>query len=71
MSMEKRIEELKQMHERMMNMNHEDAYMWWIEVVPDEPSEDDFRDIAEDDESFAEVKDLYLKILTKYSKYNN
>ena len=66
---EKRIENLRNMHELMCKMNNEEAYMWWIEVgVPDEPSYYDLVDIAEDDEMYEECIETFLKILKEYGK---
>ena len=63
--MEERIEQLKTMHEIMKNSSDEDIYCAWIYVVPDEPSESDFKSIAEDDEAFKEVWECFLKLITK------
>ena len=57
--MKERIKQLKAMHEIMKNSNDEDIYCAWIYVVPDEPSESDFESIAEDDEAFKEVCNLF------------
>ena len=65
---EKRIENLRKMHDRMLHMNNENAYMWWIEYMPDEPSDDDFASIAEDDEQYEEMVEVFLKVLTRYGK---
>ena len=65
----KRIENVRNMHNLVCGLNNENAYMWWIEdAVPDEPSDDDFIDIAEDDEMYEECIETFLKILTKYGK---
>lgn len=66
--MEKRIEQLKVMHEAMKNSNDEDIYYAWIYVVPDEPSESDFESIAEDDEAFEEVWQLFYNLYMKKNK---
>ena len=64
-----RAELLKRLHEIILNMNHENAYMHWIYVVPDEPSIDDFIGIAEDETDFNHVLYLFMKIFERYSKY--
>lgn len=64
-----RVKLLKLMHEIMMNMNHEEAYMTWIYIVPDEPSDDDFEYIAEDDDDFNEVVELFQRLFDRYKKY--
>lgn len=61
---------LRDMHNMMLHMNDEDAYMHWITLgVPDEPSDDDFESIAEDEEEFNEVVNWWYKIYSYYSKY--
>ena len=60
--MEERIEQLKVMHEIMKNSSDEDIYCAWTYVVPDEPSESDFESIAEDDEAFEEVCNLFYDL---------
>lgn len=66
--MEERIEQLKVMHEVMKNSNDEDIYYAWIYVVPDEPSESDFESIAEDNEAFEEVWQLFYNLYMKKNK---
>lgn len=60
--MEERIKQLKAMHDAMKNCNDEDIYYAWIYVMPDEPSESDFVNIAEDDEAFEEVCNLFYDL---------
>lgn len=60
--MEERIKQLKAMHETMKNSSDEDIYCAWIYVMPDEPSESDFESIAEDDEAFEEVCNLFYDL---------
>lgn len=66
--MEERIALLKVMHEVMKNSNDEDIYCAWIYVVPDEPSESDFESIAEDDEVFEGVWQLFYNLYMKKNK---
>lgn len=59
-----RIMQLKAMHELMVNSNDEDIYMTWISLgVPDEPRESDFEFVAEDDASYHECFDLFVKLI--------
>lgn len=59
-----RMNQLKAMHELMRNANDEEIYMTWIVTgVPDEPREEDFEDIALDDESYNECFDLFIKLI--------
>ena len=61
-----RFDHMQCMHKMMRCMNNEEAYMTWINTVPDEPSDDDLRDIAEDDDMFQEVCNLYRHLLKVY-----
>ena len=51
------------MHELMIQTNDEEIYMAWIMVMPDQPSEEDFRDIAEDGEQFNDCYKLFVKLI--------
>ena len=51
----KRTALLKRMHNVISNISNEDYYMAWIYIMPDEPTEEDFIDIAEDDSIFNEI----------------
>ena len=62
---EMRIRQLKAMHELMCAANDETIYMSWIICgVPDCPTEDDFEYIAEDEESYNECFDLFIKLIS-------
>ena len=58
-----RIRQLKAMHELMTLANDENIYMAWIYTMPDEPSEEDFEDIAEDDEMYNECFDAFVRLI--------
>lgn len=58
-----RVEQLKAMHELMRNANDEEIYMTWIYTMPDEPSEEDFTDIALDDEMYNECFDAFIDLI--------
>ena len=58
-----RIAQLKAMHELMINANDEDIYMTWIYLMPDEPSEEDFIEIVEDEATYNECFDLFVKLI--------
>lgn len=60
------IQTLKLMHAVMQAMNNEDAYMTWINVMPDEPMEEDFEWIAEND--FTETVDFFNRVYKRYHK---
>lgn len=61
-----RVELLKVMNETMIHINDEQAYMAWIEVVPDQASLEDFVDIAEDDSDFSYVTQLFNTLYEQY-----
>lgn len=60
-----RINQLKAMHNLMCEANDEGIYMTWIYLMPDCPSEEDFIDIASDDEQYNECFDLFVKLIAK------
>ena len=64
-TLEARMAQLKAMHELMCNANDEGLYMSWIYLMPDGATEEDFRDIAFDDEMYNECFDLFVD-LVKY-----
>lgn len=66
---ETRIAQLEAMHKLMCLANDENIYYNnWIYLVPDEPSKEDFIDIAMDDELFDECFNLFVKLI-RYSGY--
>jgi hypothetical protein len=62
---EARITQLKAMHDLMCEANDEGIYMTWIYRMPDCPSEEDFIDVAMDDEQYNECFDLFVKLITR------
>ena len=60
-----RITQLKAMHDLMTEANDENIYMTWIYRMPDCPSEEDFIDIAMDDEQYNGCFDLFVKLIAK------
>lgn len=63
-----RLNNVKLMHDTMIDMNNEDAYMAWIWEMPDEPQEDDFEWFAEDEERYMELYNYFMKLLKRYAK---
>ena len=61
-----RCEEVSKMHDVIRCINDENCYQWWIRVVPDNAGEDDFQFIAEDDNEYEDVCNLYNKLFKKY-----
>lgn len=64
--MNRRFELMQAMHTIICAMNDEDAYMRWIYLVPDEATDEDLREIAEDDEFFADVCKAFRRILNDH-----
>lgn len=62
---EARVDQLRAMHELMVTANDENIYMTWIYRMPDCPSEEDFIDIASDDEEYNGCFDLFVKLIAK------
>lgn len=64
--MDNRIENVKLMHETMMCMNDEDAYMAWICYMPDCPSAWDIEDLASDVYEYCDLFKTFMGIIRKY-----
>ena len=60
-----RIKQLKSMHELMCQANDESIYCSWIYLMPDEATEEDFKEIALDDKQYNECFDLFIKLIAK------
>lgn len=59
-----RVQQLKKWNEEIMNIDDEEAYYGhWILIVPDEATQEDFEEMAEDLEFYEEVKELYTKLI--------
>lgn len=58
-----RIKMLKQMNTYIIEMGDKEIWMNWITLgVPDEPSEDDYEFIAENDDEWNDICDLFGKL---------
>lgn len=65
-----RIEILKRMQNVACRMNLECAYEYWsMYGIPDEPSEDDYVDIADDDEQYEEIAQIFVNMIYRYAHY--
>ena len=62
---ESRRARVKAMHELVRLANDENFYMRWIYLVPDEPTNDDFLDIALDEELYADTIKLFKQLVAK------
>lgn len=60
-----RIRQLKAMHDLMCEANDEEIYFAWIVTMPDEPSEEDFIDIAMNDELYNECFNEFVRLIAK------
>ena len=60
-----RITQLKAMHTLMTQANDENIYMSWIYTMPDCPSEEDFIDIAMDEEQYNDCFNKFVKLIQK------
>lgn len=60
---------VKSMDTIVKSLNDEGAYYnHWIYIVPDEADDDDFLDIAEDEETFVEAVRCFKGIVREYMK---
>ena len=61
----RRVDQLKAMHELMLNANDESIYMTWIMgYIPDCPTEEDFIDCAENDDWYNETMDMFIRLIS-------
>ena len=58
---EDRIGWIKSMHDVSVDDGDERIYMRWIMIVPDEPQEDDFEFIADDEELWDDCWNFFKK----------
>lgn len=60
-----RADQLKQMHNLIGHANDESIYDTWIILgIPDEPQEEDFYSVAENDEDYNTICDLFIKLIS-------
>lgn len=64
---EKRAKMLKEMHEYLRTkVDDEEAYMCWIDLVPDEPDDEDFKEIAEDTSQWKACCIMFKALVKNY-----
>lgn len=68
-SIDSKLTDVKMMHEAMLSMNDENAYMSWIYTMPDQPTEEDFEYFAEDRENYDDLKETFDRLYDKYKKW--
>lgn len=62
-----REEVVRSMHHLVSELNNEDAYLEWISAaVPDCPCDEDFENIAEDEDCFIETINAFKRIWDEY-----
>lgn len=63
-TVEKRIKALKMMNSAMEQIDNEELYYdgWLAYGVPDGATEDDYRFIAENEDDFYEMLELFIKL---------
>lgn len=67
--MNEKFELVKSMNTIVTALNNEEPYYQrWIYIVPDCASDEDFRDIAEDEELFKDTVDCFKGIMKDYLK---
>ena len=71
-SIEDMAEIIKAMNTIVKGLNNENAYYYdWIDIVPDEATEDDFKYIAEDDEILTDTLKRFKNIIEKHFEFKN
>lgn len=65
---EKAAENIKAMHQLVLNLNDESAYESWITIVPDEPSDEDFEYIVTETELYDEAIRCFRYIVKSYMR---
>ena len=50
------------------HLNDEDAYMKWIQIVPDGATQEDFEAIADDEDLFDSTVYLFKDLMDRYMK---
>lgn len=65
--MSERYHFMKAMHSIVCSLNNEEAYYEWIYLVPDQASDEDLFDIAEDDDMFKEACETFRNIMSEYA----
>ena len=66
LNLKERTTLLRNMNYQVTLIEDENAYMEWINYIPDEPDEENFLEIAEDLEDFHSACVLFCKLITKY-----
>ena len=63
-----RTDFVRSMDNIITHLNDEDAYMKWIQVVPDGATQEDFEAIADDEDLFDSTVYLFKDLMDRYMK---
>ena len=69
-SQDSKLTDVKMMHQIMLSMNNEDAYMSWIYTMPDQPTEEDFEYFADDDDEYNDLRETFDRIFKRYRNFS-
>lgn len=64
--MSRRLTNLIRMNNIVKHMNNEDAYASWIVLIPDEATEQDLAEIAEDVDDYDDAVNLFVWLVDTY-----
>lgn len=63
-----RTDFVRSMDNIITHLNDEDAYMKWVQVVPDGATQEDFEAIADDEDLFDSTVYLFKDLMDRYMK---
>lgn len=64
-----RVTILKEMHDYIMNIDDEEAYFHWTIIgVPDEPTEEDYESIADDENAWEDIVKYFATLIKDYDE---
>ena len=63
-----RTDFVRSMDNIITHLNDEDAYMKWVQVVPDGATQEDFETIADDEDLFDSTVYLFKDLMGRYMK---
>jgi len=65
--MKRRLKNLKRMAYIMSKLDNKEAYDIWTVYVPDQPTEKDLIELAEDIDEYDDIVSLFIKLVFLYS----
>lgn len=63
-----RTDFVRSMDNIITHLNDEDAYMKWVQLVPDGATQEDFETIADDEDLFDSTVYLFKDLMDRYMK---